>query len=73
MTARLLAALLIAATATPAAAADGPSRTFEARDLFSLEVASDPQISPATAAAILAWFDRYRTRGPRAPDIATTA
>ena len=35
--------LLIAA---PAAAADGPSRTLEARDLFSLEAASDPQISP---------------------------
>ncbi|MEA3064852.1 MAG: hypothetical protein QOJ27_1298, partial [Sphingomonadales bacterium] len=32
--------------AAPAAAAEGPSRTFEARDLFSLEAASDPQISP---------------------------
>jgi dipeptidyl aminopeptidase/acylaminoacyl peptidase len=32
--------------AAPAAAADGPSRVFEARDLFSLEAASDPQISP---------------------------
>ena len=32
--------------AAPAAAADGPSRIFEARDLFSLEAASDPQISP---------------------------
>jgi dipeptidyl aminopeptidase/acylaminoacyl peptidase len=32
--------------AGPAAAAEGPSRTFEARDLFSLEAASDPQISP---------------------------
>src|SRR5688500_3122207 len=29
-----------------AAAPEGPSRTFEARDLFSLEVASDPRISP---------------------------
>src|SRR5690349_10275589 len=29
-----------------AAAADGPSRTFESRDLFSLEAASDTQISP---------------------------
>jgi dipeptidyl aminopeptidase/acylaminoacyl peptidase len=46
MTARLLAALLLLAFAMPAAAADGPSRTLEARDLFSLEVASDPQISP---------------------------
>jgi dipeptidyl aminopeptidase/acylaminoacyl peptidase len=32
--------------AAPAVAADGPSRIFEARDLFSLEAASDPQISP---------------------------
>ena len=32
--------------AAPAAAQEGPSRTLEARDLFSLEVASDPQISP---------------------------
>lgn len=32
--------------AAPAAAQEGPSRTFEARDLFSLEAASDPQISP---------------------------
>ncbi|HEX8262628.1 MAG TPA: S9 family peptidase [Allosphingosinicella sp.] len=32
--------------AAPAAAADGPSRILEARDLFSLEAASDPQISP---------------------------
>lgn len=32
--------------AAPAAAQEGPSRTFDARDLFSLEAASDPQISP---------------------------
>jgi dipeptidyl aminopeptidase/acylaminoacyl peptidase len=32
--------------AAPAAAADGPSRLFEGRDLFSLEAASDTQISP---------------------------
>jgi dipeptidyl aminopeptidase/acylaminoacyl peptidase len=32
--------------AAPAAAQEGPSRIFEARDLFSLEAASDPQISP---------------------------
>jgi len=32
--------------AAPAAAQQGPSRTLEARDLFSLEAASDPQISP---------------------------
>jgi dipeptidyl aminopeptidase/acylaminoacyl peptidase len=32
--------------AAPAAAPTGPSRSFEARDLFSLEAASDPQISP---------------------------
>jgi dipeptidyl aminopeptidase/acylaminoacyl peptidase len=31
---------------TPLAAQEGPSPTFEARDLFSLEAASDPQISP---------------------------
>src|SRR5215213_5944510 len=48
MNARLLAAALLAALALPALAAppEGPSRTFEARDLFSLEAASDPQISP---------------------------
>jgi dipeptidyl aminopeptidase/acylaminoacyl peptidase len=38
------AALLL--LAAPVAAADGPSRLLEARDLFSLEAASDPQISP---------------------------
>jgi dipeptidyl aminopeptidase/acylaminoacyl peptidase len=32
--------------AAPAVAQEGPSRIFEARDLFSLEAASDPQISP---------------------------
>jgi dipeptidyl aminopeptidase/acylaminoacyl peptidase len=32
--------------AAPAIAADGPSRTFEPSDLFSLEAASDTQISP---------------------------
>jgi dipeptidyl aminopeptidase/acylaminoacyl peptidase len=32
--------------AAPAAAQEGPSRTFEARDLFSLEAATDTQISP---------------------------
>jgi dipeptidyl aminopeptidase/acylaminoacyl peptidase len=32
--------------AAPATAADGPSRLFEGRDLFSLEAASDTQISP---------------------------
>jgi dipeptidyl aminopeptidase/acylaminoacyl peptidase len=41
---KAFAALLL--FAAPAAAADGPSRIFEARDLFSLEAASDPQISP---------------------------
>jgi dipeptidyl aminopeptidase/acylaminoacyl peptidase len=40
------AVLLLLAAAPSALAADGPSRTFEARDLFSLEAASDPQISP---------------------------
>ena len=46
---RLFCALLLACTAaSPALAAppEGPSRTFEGRDLFSLEVAADPQISP---------------------------
>src|SRR3982751_1234962 len=38
------AALLL--FAAPVAAQEGPSRTFEAGDLFSLEAASDPQISP---------------------------
>ncbi len=46
MIARLLAALFLVGLAMPVLAADGPSRTFEARDLFSLEAASDPQISP---------------------------
>jgi dipeptidyl aminopeptidase/acylaminoacyl peptidase len=32
--------------AAPAAAQEGPSRLLQARDLFSLEAASDPQISP---------------------------
>ena len=39
-------AVLLLLLAAPAAAADGPSRLFQARDLFSLEAASDPQISP---------------------------
>ncbi|HEX8582933.1 MAG TPA: S9 family peptidase [Allosphingosinicella sp.] len=47
MLARPLALILLAAAAPLAAApAEAPSRTFEARDLFSLEVAADPQISP---------------------------
>jgi dipeptidyl aminopeptidase/acylaminoacyl peptidase len=44
-----LCAGLLAVTAfcaAPAAAPTGPSRSFEARDLFSLEAASDPEISP---------------------------
>ena len=42
-----LAALLLAPCAAPLAAApSGPSRTFTAADLFGLEAASDPQISP---------------------------
>jgi dipeptidyl aminopeptidase/acylaminoacyl peptidase len=43
-----LAALLLMSAAAPAvlaAPAEGPSRIFEGRDLFSLEVAADPQIS----------------------------
>ena len=42
------AALLLAgiAAAAPAAAPEGPSRIFAPRDLFSLEAASDAQISP---------------------------
>jgi dipeptidyl aminopeptidase/acylaminoacyl peptidase len=45
---RRACAVLLLLTAVPAAAApaDGPSRTFEARDLFSLEAASDVQVSP---------------------------
>src|SRR6059058_826334 len=45
---KLCAGLLAvtAFSAAPAAAPTGPSHTFEARDLFSLEAASDPQISP---------------------------
>lgn len=48
MIARILAVLLLAGLSAPvvAAAPTGPSRTLEARDLFSLEVASDPRISP---------------------------
>src|SRR5688572_5669161 len=41
----LLAAFCLPASAL-AAPSDGPSLTFEARDLFPPEVASDPQISP---------------------------
>jgi dipeptidyl aminopeptidase/acylaminoacyl peptidase len=43
------AALLLLTAAAPAALAapaEGPTRTLEGRDLFSLEVAADPQISP---------------------------
>ncbi|MDB5670027.1 MAG: family peptidase [Alphaproteobacteria bacterium] len=49
MIARTLALILALGLAGPAvafAAPDGPSRIFEPRDLFSLEAASDPQISP---------------------------
>jgi dipeptidyl aminopeptidase/acylaminoacyl peptidase len=43
-----LAALLLATTAVPAFAASpaGPARAFTGADLFDLEVATDPQISP---------------------------
>src|SRR3954470_1309879 len=45
---RICAFVLLAgvAMAAPAAVPEGPSRAFEPRDLFSLEAASDPQISP---------------------------
>ena len=45
---RVCAAILLAGFAPPASAAapDGPIRAFTPRDLFSLEAASDPQISP---------------------------
>jgi dipeptidyl aminopeptidase/acylaminoacyl peptidase len=48
MIARSLAAILFLGLGLPASAAapDGPSPILEARDLFSLEVASDPRISP---------------------------
>ncbi|MET1111126.1 MAG: S9 family peptidase [Allosphingosinicella sp.] len=41
---RAFALLLL--LAVPAAAQEGPARILQARDLFSLEAASDPQISP---------------------------
>lgn len=45
---KAIAAALLAALALPAAASAqaGPSRTLTGRDLFNLEVASDPQIGP---------------------------
>lgn len=48
MTIRLILCLLVASSALPvvAAPAEGPSRLFTGADLFRLEVASDPQISP---------------------------
>ena len=48
MISRCLAAILALALVAPVAAApaEGPSRQFTPRDLFSLEAASDPQISP---------------------------
>jgi dipeptidyl aminopeptidase/acylaminoacyl peptidase len=48
MIARILAIFLVLGLGPQALAAapEGPSRTFEARDLFSLEAASDPRISP---------------------------
>ena len=42
----LAAFLLVCAAPLAAAAPTGPSRTFTAADLFGLEAASDPQISP---------------------------
>jgi dipeptidyl aminopeptidase/acylaminoacyl peptidase len=44
-----LLALLLASAPLPASSStpvDGPSRIFQGRDLFDLEIASDPQISP---------------------------
>jgi hypothetical protein len=43
-----LAALLLVTVAMPAFAASstGPTRAFTGADLFDLEVATDPQISP---------------------------
>ena len=39
-------ALLMALAPAQAAVPEGPERSFTARDLFGLEVAADPQISP---------------------------
>lgn len=46
---RVVLPLLLIALGSPtilAAPADAPSRTFEGRDLFGLQIASDPQIRP---------------------------
>jgi dipeptidyl aminopeptidase/acylaminoacyl peptidase len=43
---RACAFLVLATPPALAATPDGPSRILEARDLFSLEAAADPQISP---------------------------
>ena len=43
----ILAGLLtLAAGSVSAEVAEGPSRTFGARDLFGLQAASDPQVRP---------------------------
>ena len=48
MSIRLILCLFVALSASPVVAvpAEGPSRLFTGADLFRLEVASDPQISP---------------------------
>jgi len=47
MRSTVLAGLMaLAATAASAQVADGPSRTFGARDLFGLQAAGDPQVRP---------------------------
>ncbi|MCR5872759.1 hypothetical protein LRS10_00265 [Phenylobacterium sp. J426] len=47
MRAAVLASILaLAATTVSAQVAEGPSRTFSARDLFGLQQVSDPQVRP---------------------------
>lgn len=47
MRAAVLASILaLAATTASAQVAEGPSRTFSARDLFGLQQVSDPQGRP---------------------------
>ena len=61
-------AALLATTNLPAAPATAPSRLFEGKDLFSLQIATDPQITVTgsetamrrIAAAILTALDGAR-------------
>ena len=62
----LASATMLTATTVTAHVAEGPSKTFAAADLFSLQQAGDPQVAPNGAIAyVRTSYDVMTDRGRR--------